>query len=149
MIRKFAIAAVLVLCVALNAWAQEEMMSLYSLYRTQMSDPQLQFIEFINAKESQEEYFSDKLGDGMINIVTCWTDIPRKIGDVSEESNVFLGSTLGLGEGILFGIARGAAGTYDTGTSILPPFNAEPLMKAEYKVDNPNRDGLKIALISW
>lgn len=149
MIRKVMLTAVLIFCLSVSAWAQEELMPLFSLYKTYANDPQLRFVEFINAQPVPQEYLSQKWGDGVINVMTCWTDIPRKIVEVSEERSALAGYTMGFGEGIVSGVARGAAGAIDSGTAILPPYDEKPLMKAEYKVQDPDKDGLKITLLSW
>ena len=149
MIKKLFITAILVFCLSISVWAQEEIMPLFSIYKTYANDPQIRFVEFINAQPVPEEYLSEKWGDGVINVVTCWTDVPRKISKVSQEQSALAGCTLGFGEGIISGVVRGAAGAIDSGTAIFPPYDEKPLMKAEYKVADPNRDGLKVNLLSW
>lgn len=88
-----------------------------------------------------------KMGVGIINTTTSWADIPGKVAEVSERDNIFLGVTLGLGEGIVSGIARGASGVADVATFGLTPYD-KPLMEPQYKVENPN-EGFKIDLLKW
>jgi putative exosortase-associated protein (TIGR04073 family) len=87
------------------------------------------------------------MGVGIINASTSWADIPGKVAEVSERDNIFLGVTLGFGEGIVSGVARGASGVADVATFGLAPYD-KPLMEPEYKVDNPN-EGFKVDLLKW
>ncbi len=89
----------------------------------------------------------EKMSVGIINTTTSWADIPGKIAEVSERDNIFLGVTLGLGEGIVSGVARGAAGVADMATFGIAPYD-KPLMEPQYKVENPN-EGFKIDLLKW
>ncbi len=90
----------------------------------------------------------EKMGTGVINLATSWTDIPKEITAVSEKYNLLMGYTLGFGKGLVSSIVRGMAGTIDTVTCGLPPYD-EPTMKAEYKVNKPNQEGFKIDLLRW
>ena len=87
-------------------------------------------------------------GDGMINVATCWTDIPREVVEVTKEDNAFMGATVGLGDGILTGISRGISGAYQVATFAIPPYD-DPIMQPEYKVNRPQQEGLKIDVLKW
>lgn len=89
----------------------------------------------------------EKMGVGIINTTTSWADIPGKIAEVSERDNLFLGVTLGFGEGLVSGIARGASGVADVATFGLAPYDS-PLMEPQYKVENPN-EGFKVDILKW
>ena len=89
----------------------------------------------------------EKMGVGIVNTTTSWVDIPGKIAEVSERDNLFLGVTLGFGEGIVSGLARGASGVVDVATFGLAPYD-KPLMEPQYKVENPN-EGFKIDILKW
>ncbi len=89
----------------------------------------------------------EKISDGVTNMATSWADVPAKIAEVSEKDNLFLGVTLGLGEGLVSGVARGVSGAADTATFAAPPYN-KPLMKPEYKVENPDQ-GFKVDILKW
>jgi len=89
----------------------------------------------------------EKMGAGVTNMAMSWADVPAKIAEVSERDNLFLGVTLGFGEGIVSGIARGVSGAADTATFGMPPYD-KPLMAPQYKVDNPN-EGFKVDIMKW
>lgn len=89
----------------------------------------------------------EKMGVGIINTTTSWADVPQKVAEVSERDNIFLGVTLGLGEGIVTGVARGASGIADVATFGLAPYD-KPSIEPVYKVENPN-EGFKIDLFKW
>ncbi len=141
---------VLVLSLFLNVYAQTGVTTLAFSNFSGFRKASPTFLETVNFnEESLGGVFSNKLGDGVINIATCWTDVPRHIDKVSRERSILEGYTIGVGEGIFSGVIRGVAGTYDTSTSILPPYNSQPLMKAEYSVKDPDREGFKINLLNW
>lgn len=89
----------------------------------------------------------DKLSLGAINTATSWADIPKQISEVSQQENIFLGLTMGFGQGLVLGLARGMSGVVDMATCGLPPYD-EPLMKPEYKVEQPEKE-FKVALFQW
>jgi len=97
--------------------------------------------------ESYADTPVEKMGVGIINTTTSWADVPQKVAEVSERDNIFLGVTLGLGEGIVSGLARGASGVADVATFGLAPYN-RPAIEPTYKVENPN-EGFKIDLFKW
>ena len=159
--------ALLIICavatlflVAMDAWGQTEPMTAagfntYTMPGWKQQDRALgntDFLKVVNANPVKEDSIADtpaeKFGDGVINTVTAWTDIPRDVADVSEQDNVFWGMTYGLGQGLASGFTRGVAGVADVATCPVSPYN-EPSVKPEYKVDKPQQDGLKISLFSW
>jgi putative exosortase-associated protein (TIGR04073 family) len=106
------------------------------------------YLKSINEETTTyEDSPANKVGVGMINAATSWTDVPRQIAEVSEKDNVLAGWTLGFGEGVVSGIARGVSGAFDMVTCGLPPYD-KPLMEPEYKVRQPNQ-GFKIDLFRW
>lgn len=107
------------------------------------------FLDYLN--KSQAGYADSpvsKAGDGALNAVSAWVDVPEAITDESVESNIFFGFTVGLGKGVISGITREAAGLVDVTTCAFPPYD-KPLMEPEYTADRPNVDGLKIKILSW
>jgi len=73
----------------------------------------------------------NKLGRGLINTVTCWTEVPSQVTKVSQESNPALGCTIGLAEGVTATLVRCLTGLFDVITFALPPYN-KPILKPEY-----------------
>jgi len=126
-------------------------MSEINTYRINPATPQSSNIKQpTNLNLGSESYVDtpvEKMGVGIINTTTSWADIPQKVAEVSERDNIFLGVTLGLGEGIISGLARGASGVADVATFGLAPYD-KPLMEPQYKVENPN-EGFKIDLVKW
>jgi len=107
------------------------------------------FLDYLN--KSQAGYADtpiSKAGDGVLNVVSAWVDIPESITDESADSNLLTGWTIGLGKGVVSGVTRGAAGLVDFGTCAFPPYD-KPMVTPEYTVNHPDRDGLKIKVLSW
>jgi len=141
-----------------NIWAQTEPVSpLTSLgtYQVRSLQPDKDttmftsaYLKSINAdSNAYDDSPANKMGMGMINAATSWTELPRQVARVSEEDNALAGWTLGLGAGVVTGLARGVSGAFDMATCGLPPYD-QPLMEPEYKVKQPN-EGFKIELIKW
>ena len=131
-----------------NLYAQSE--PLIPLGPNQVSP---NFIKAVNTPAVAPESFdkdtpAEKFGNGVMNVVTSWTDIPAKVVEVSQEEDIVAGSTMGLAKGVVSTVARGVSGTYDAATCVAEPYN-KPAMAPEYKVQNPNQDGLKVALFQW
>ena len=123
-------------------------MSEVNPYRISPSKPDQPAVNNLNVKQAAYEGTPvEKMGDGVMNVATSWADVPAKIAEVSERDNLFLGVTLGFGEGIVEGLARGASGVADTATFGMPPYD-KPLMRPEYKVENTDKP-FKVNLISW
>jgi putative exosortase-associated protein (TIGR04073 family) len=109
------------------------------------------FLRSVNLEpqsQVQDELYPTKLGAGMTNIYTCWMELPAQVGRVSEERTPVEGLTIGVGQGVLYGMMRGAAGTYDAMTCMLPE-EKEPLMEPAYQIKNPDKEGFKINIFSW
>jgi putative exosortase-associated protein (TIGR04073 family) len=110
------------------------------------------FLRNINSRpQAYELSYSDspveKMGQGAINTLTSWADVPKKISEESKERSLIAGCTLGLGEGVALGLARTASGVYDMATFSVSPYD-RPLMNPEYKVEHPE-EGFKVKLIKW
>jgi putative exosortase-associated protein (TIGR04073 family) len=107
-----------------------------------------EYLKSINGEaDTYEDSPVNKMGLGMINAATSWTELPRQVARVSEEDNALVGWTLGFGEGLVSGLARGMSGALDMATFGVPPYD-KPLMSPEYSVKQPNK-GFKIELIKW
>ncbi|MCU0652232.1 MAG: exosortase system-associated protein, TIGR04073 family [Candidatus Omnitrophica bacterium] len=124
----------------------------FQQYNPQMIKPTIISSDFLKAVNKEQMTYQDspieKGGVGTINTLTVWTDIPREMFKTSEESNMLMGATIGFGKGIMYAFARGAAGLYDITTCGLPPYD-KPLVKPEYKVNHPQREGLKLTVFEW
>ncbi|MBL7155634.1 MAG: exosortase system-associated protein, TIGR04073 family [Candidatus Omnitrophica bacterium] len=74
----------------------------------------------------------DKLGNGIMNILTGWMEIPRHISDSFEKKTP--GSLVqdGLINGVASALFRTAAGVIDTVTFFIPPYD-KALMEPLYK----------------
>ncbi|MBI3087906.1 MAG: exosortase system-associated protein, TIGR04073 family [Candidatus Omnitrophica bacterium] len=64
-----------------------------------------------------------KLGRGVVNLVTGWVEIPKRIYETSQTQGALAGWTWGLLRGIGRGFVRTAAGLYEVCTF---PFPAPP-----------------------
>lgn len=83
----------------------------------------------------------NKLGRGLINTATCWAEVPASVAKVSEQSDPFIGTTLGAVEGVFTGILRGITGLFEAVTFVIPPYN-KPIMEPEYALKSAD-DNLK------
>lgn len=107
--------------------------------------------EFLNSMNEEKTYQDtplEKAGQGTINMVTAWTEIPEGITAATQQYNILAGITYGLGKGVASGVLREASGVYDMATCGVPPYD-KPSEKPKYQVNNPQKDGLKIAVFSW
>jgi putative exosortase-associated protein (TIGR04073 family) len=90
-----------------------------------------QFGNFYTSDGTIEDSPVNKLGRGVINTATCWTEIPTGFVKYSEKKDPFYGATFGVVEGTLIGVVRALTGIFDTVTFFVPPYN-KPVMKPEY-----------------
>lgn len=99
-----------------------------------------------------KEYYTDspvsKGSDGFINATTSWSDIPAEVAQTSADENILAGLTLGFGKGLASALTRGAAGIVDMTTCAFPPYD-KPLVEPQYSVQNPEKEGYKVALFRW
>jgi putative exosortase-associated protein (TIGR04073 family) len=77
----------------------------------------------------------NKLGRGLINTATCWSEVPAKTAEVSKEKDITVGVTLGAAEGLVNGALRVVSGLYDTLTFMIPPYD-KPYLKPEYALED-------------
>jgi len=73
-----------------------------------------------------------KLKNGLNNALLGWTELPRRIYDTSQDKGMGEGLTIGLIDGLAFGIARTGAGIIDTAVFYMPPFD-KPIMEPLYE----------------
>lgn len=108
------------------------------------------FLDTVNAEDdSYDNTLLSKAGDGFINATTFWAEIPEGVAEVTQESNIFVGMTVGVVKGTVAGLARGASGASDMVTCAAPPYD-KPAMKPKFKVDNAAKNtGYKVKLMQW
>jgi len=74
-----------------------------------------------------------KLGRGLINIVTGWVEIPKRVYETSQTQGAAAGWTWGIVRGVGYGFVRTAAGFYEFFTFPFPaPPGYTPVMEPEY-----------------
>lgn len=90
----------------------------------------------------QADNFLDKFKRGIINTLTGWLEIPKKVIETTKEENLFKGLTIGLAKGIGNGVARTAVGLCETTTFIapIPKSNYEPIMEPEHILGKPKNE---------
>lgn len=143
-----------ILMLVANAYAQEEMAPMSFTLNSYLAQnrPSSAFLDSINSvnmsRQVQDRMAPNKMSDGVINIATCWTDIPRRVTEVSKESNVVAGSTVGFAEGVVLGVARGISGIVDAATYPVDP-DDKPMVKPMYTAKDPNENNAKIDLLKW
>lgn len=78
-----------------------------------------------------------KLGRGVLNIVTCWLEIPRNVAIQWEQTDPITGLFVGGAKGIGWGFARLVTGAYET---LSFPFPVPPgyvaMIEPEYIVQD-------------
>jgi putative exosortase-associated protein (TIGR04073 family) len=87
------------------------------------------------ADQSDAAKMMHKLGRGVVNVLTCWVEIPRHVAKEWEKTDPFSGTVLGTAEGFGWGFARFATGVYESFTFLLPvPADYQPMMLPEFVV---------------
>ncbi len=144
------IAAILLGLSCCCAYAQAlEMPMVYTAAPLNINTKTTTFLDYLNkSTQSYAESPLSKAGDGTINAVSAWIDVPETITDESVKYDLFTGFTIGLGKGIATGVKREAAGIVDFATCVIPPYD-KPLMEPAYTVKQPDTEGLKITVLSW
>ena len=85
------------------------------------------------AQPAQPNGAATKLGRGLVNIITGWVEIPKRISETSAEQGAASGLTWGLLRGLGYGFVRTAAGFYEVLTFPVPqPPNYGPVIHPEY-----------------
>ena len=74
-----------------------------------------------------------KLSRGVVNVLTGWVEIPKRVMETSQLSGPAAGFTWGILRGLGHGFIRTAAGLYETATFPFPaPPNYAPILEPEY-----------------
>ncbi len=74
----------------------------------------------LDRRQSQSDLMLHKLGRGIVNVLTCWVEVPRNIAHEWERTDPATGFVLGTVKGIGWGFTRFATGVYDTFTFPFP-----------------------------
>lgn len=75
----------------------------------------------------------NKLTRGLINVITGWVEIPKKLQETTENSGAATGFTWGLMRGLGHSFIRTAAGVYEVVTFPFPaPPDYAPVIRPEY-----------------
>ena len=70
---------------------------------------------------------------GLVNVVTGWVEIPKRIHETALESGTAAGVTWGLLRGLGYGFIRTVAGCYEVLTFPFPaPPDYQPVMEPEF-----------------
>lgn len=74
-----------------------------------------------------------KLVRGLVNVLTGWVEIPKRVHETSEESGPGTGFTLGMIRGLGYGLTRTLGGLYEMVTFPVPaPPGYQPVMRPAY-----------------
>ena len=74
----------------------------------------------------------NKMKDGLTNVLTGWTEVPRKISETyGADKNIFEALTIGTLKGVMYAFGRTAAGAVDTVFFFIPPYD-KPLVEPLY-----------------
>jgi len=74
-----------------------------------------------------------KFSRGVVNIFTCWVEVPKNISLRWKETDPFSGTVFGTVEGIGWGFARFVGGLYEIFSFPFPyPDNYAPLIEPEF-----------------
>lgn len=70
---------------------------------------------------------------GMVNVVTGWVEIPKRVHETSRTSGPGSGFTFGFVRGLGYGFIRTVGGAYEMATFLFPaPPDYRPVMRPEY-----------------
>lgn len=75
----------------------------------------------------------EKLGRGLINLITGWVEIPKRMDETNKRSSLGPALTIGLLRGLGHGFVRTTAGAYEIVTFPFPaPPGYQPIIHPEY-----------------
>ncbi|GAB4312599.1 MAG: hypothetical protein Kow0059_03250 [Candidatus Sumerlaeia bacterium] len=97
-----------------------------------VSTPSIQASD-VYREQTAIDAMMEKLGRGMVNILTGWVEIPKNIAKKWRETDPFTGFVVGSIKGVGWGFARTMVGVYETITFPFPvPRDYQPIMEPEY-----------------
>lgn len=89
----------------------------------------------IGREQSEVSKMLHKLGRGIVNIFTCWVEVPRQVAKEWERTDPATGVVLGTVKGVGWGFTRLATGVYETFTFPFPvPSDYAPMLEPEFVV---------------
>ena len=82
-----------------------------------------------------------KLGRGIINLITGWVEIPKQMSIQGQETNGWDAATKGFAKGIVYAFARTTVGAYEIISFPIPvPESYRPIITPEFIAsDRPPR----------
>lgn len=90
----------------------------------------------INGRQAME-----KLGRGIINLITGWVEVPKRMDETNKRYGLGPALTIGLLRGLGQGFVRTAAGAYEIVTFPFPaPPGYAPIMRPEYVFTSEDAD---------
>lgn len=84
----------------------------------------------------------EKLGRGLINLITGWVEVPKRMDETNKRSSLGPALTIGLLRGLGHGFVRTTAGAYEIVTFPFPaPPGYQPIIQPEYVFTNEVEEG--------
>lgn len=81
---------------------------------------------------AEEFTANDKFTRGIVNIATCYLEVPMNVYETSKDENVVTGLLYGMTVGVAKSLVRLAIGAVELGTFPFEPYS--PLMEPEYLI---------------
>ncbi len=83
----------------------------------------------------------EKLGRGLINLITGWVEVPKRMDETNKRSSLGPALTIGLLRGLGHGFVRTTAGAYEIVTFPFPaPPGYQPIIHPEYVFTQESED---------
>ena len=74
-----------------------------------------------------------KFSNGLMNVLTGWTEVPRQVSETyGDGNNMAEALTIGVLKGVIFAAGRTLAGGVDTAFFFIPPYD-KPLVEPLYQ----------------
>lgn len=88
-------------------------------------------------QQSDATKMMHKLGRGVVNVLTCWVEVPRNIAIEWEKTDPATGLVLGTVKGFGWGFTRLATGVFDTVTFPFPvPEGYQSMLDPEFVISD-------------
>lgn len=115
--------------------SKKTLWSLAVLAAASLALPSAASAEDIYRERSDFGKMLHKLGRGVVNVVTCWVEIPRHIASEWERTDPATGLFVGTIKGVGWTFARGITGVYEAVTFPIPvPADYEAMIQPEFVV---------------